>query len=315
MPINRMDYPTLDVEVGIVMSADSIHSDIKAHWKRILDFADIHFSARTEYQSYNDKRDVGELDYQSDYGSWDDLNDSDIEPNSWVIPKYASWSDYSGSIVEKSNVKAIHDAFPSDFEDGTDYMDVYGGHGTEAVALRVVSLLRPDCESLLELLEGLEDYPLADESLHSEMEIEAENEAWEDWARSDFQRELQKRLEAITKNYLSGPEQSDMEDAIDEALDNDQSFIDQLAYTLMGFGSICWLNEQGDSMYIDVEELLAEIDTPKYVALYNREDYSAKSRRELRDMLHSWYRKHVPRKLLRKAYKRRKRNINYQGAN
>jgi len=41
----------------------------------------------------------------------------------------------------------------------------------------------------------LDDYPILDEGLYSELELEAQNESWELWARADFVRELERQLD------------------------------------------------------------------------------------------------------------------------
>jgi hypothetical protein len=41
----------------------------------------------------------------------------------------------------------------------------------------------------------IDDYPLLDESIHSRLECEEQEQSWDNWARSEFVRELQKALE------------------------------------------------------------------------------------------------------------------------
>lgn len=41
----------------------------------------------------------------------------------------------------------------------------------------------------------LDDYPILDESLYSEMELEAQNESWECWARADYVRAVERALD------------------------------------------------------------------------------------------------------------------------
>jgi len=46
-----------------------------------------------------------------------------------------------------------------------------------------------------EALDALSDYPLMDADHHSNLEMEMQNEAWNDWGRSDFKRDLNKKAE------------------------------------------------------------------------------------------------------------------------
>ena len=48
--------------------------------------------------------------------------------------------------------------------------------------------VRRDVEELSELVDGLEDYPLIDDDMHSSVMMEREDEAWESWVRSDLER-------------------------------------------------------------------------------------------------------------------------------
>jgi len=106
---------------------------------------------------------------------------------------YASGSDYSGSTVEKANAKCIEDSYGEH-----DWVHpVYGGYGTYAVAIGVTGLLGCDedtFDELCETLEGLDDYPLIDEEVHSALEMESADEAWDSWVSGDFVRALEKEF-------------------------------------------------------------------------------------------------------------------------
>ncbi len=65
---------------------------------------------------------------------------------------------------------------------------VVGGHGTYGVAIEINKIT----PAMLDVLEALDNYPIIDESDLSECETESQNEAWENWLRHDFQRELVK---------------------------------------------------------------------------------------------------------------------------
>jgi hypothetical protein len=115
---------------------------------------------------------------------------SDLEcPNGVDVLDLAlfGFSDYSGCAVERANRQAFMEQFPArDW-----YRPTVGGHGSAGLVLILdAEIDAEDGEALKALLEGLASYPCADDDLLSEIEREAEREAWEDWGRSDFRRLL-----------------------------------------------------------------------------------------------------------------------------
>ena len=120
------------------------------------------------------------------YGDLKPLNGSTPEPTDFLMPGLLSGSDYcdSGS-VEVSN----HRVFLERYGKLPNVYDVYGGYGTFAVAIRRDSVT-PEMQADLD---ALDDYPLLDEDDHSEVEMEAEQESWESYARADFAQELVKK--------------------------------------------------------------------------------------------------------------------------
>src|SRR5262249_11836238 len=159
--------------------------------------------------------------------------------------------------VEKSNHKALLDAMPSEYEDGFEYLDIGGGHGTFAIAIRLDALTA----DMLETLESLEDYPLIDESLHSELEIESQNEAWESSIRSEFRTELGKYLAASFEHSAKAESLTDatLESAIEwleDGADISDSDLAELCWKMADFANEYWTNEQGSDSYLDVEDVV-----------------------------------------------------------
>lgn len=149
------------------------------------------------------------------------------------VPSFLSGSDYSGSLVERSN----YEAWCENFATGEDvwWTQIPGSHGTYAVAVLKFGAPR----AAVEWLAPLEDYPLADESRHSELELEAQDNAWESWARREF-------LAAIEAEHgREPPEGFDVralfEDAAEQAGEH-------------------WCNEQGVDMYIDAAAVAKGVD-------------------------------------------------------
>lgn len=86
-----------------------------------------------------------------------------------------SWpGGYSPSAVYRSNARVFRDEFSRELEKAD-------GDGPD-VALDV----RYVTDEMLDTLEGLESYPLISEDDHSELELEDQQEAWENWAASDW---------------------------------------------------------------------------------------------------------------------------------
>lgn len=113
-------------------------------------------------------------------------------------------------------------------------------------------------ESILEAIMSLSDYPVLYESDHSQREVEAQNEAWESDYRQEFKRELSKVVAAELEaqmpddSYLPYVDWVKDEEWIDGVED---SVVDGWAWYLMEVANKYWQNEQGDGMYLDVEEI------------------------------------------------------------
>lgn len=116
-------------------------------------------------------------------------------------------------------------------------------------------------EELVEAIMSLSDYPLLDESLHSEMELEAQEESWKDWACSDFKSELEKQVWCKLEADMPDDDWGDYWAQVDWVKDGDwrdtldDSTVGRWACDAMELANVYWQNEQGDSMYLDVEEM------------------------------------------------------------
>lgn len=141
--------------------------------------------------------------------SWDGLNSwSDLRPQRSyraevpvLVPDLLSFSDYSGSDIERANVKVWRQEFASD--EGTAWVEVTGAHGAEAIAVN------PDAitDEMRATLDALTDYPLISDEAAGEVETELFDEAWESWGRRDFKRYIEKEYTV------------DLDDVPEESLD------------------------------------------------------------------------------------------------
>jgi hypothetical protein len=202
----------------------------------------------------------------STYGEWDSLKAySEVDPSKvFILASYCSGSDHSGNLVEIANMKALKESLPAEYEDAAEYIEYSGGFGTFALAIRL-DALTPE---LLETLEVLEDYPVIDESLWSELETESQNEAWDSWAKADFRTALAKALVSAyeaspASDQLDGETDQDYAGGYDSAVEwlEDGADItdDNLSHLFMLMSDLAneyWVNEQGSDSYIDVEDVV-----------------------------------------------------------
>ncbi len=110
--------------------------------------------------------------------------------NGWFQVEYATGSDYSGSSVTRSNYRVLCAMLEKHETGAVTWVRTPGGHGTYGIAVRYFELSEP----MREAIDALEDYCLLDDSDHSELECDEQSEAWDNWARKDFVRELAKGL-------------------------------------------------------------------------------------------------------------------------
>lgn len=152
-------------------------------------------------KAYRDSLDSGfyydEL-YDSDCGEWtDNRKTEDAGAYYYLVPRYCEGGDYSGGTVEKAN----HRAFMMSWECCEGVFDVSGGHGTFSVAISVNWLVEhwgddedDTARKIVDCLIALDDYPVIDDDVLSELEIELSDEAWDYWAKDDYVQGVEKHL-------------------------------------------------------------------------------------------------------------------------
>lgn len=186
--------------------------------------------------------DRGSGDQSIPYDMIEDGRPRPDDEHVWYVSNYASGSDYSGTLVGKSNYEVLKEEaerLSEEMGDDTWYQTFYGGHGTYAIAFHVDRTP----EEIIRMLNGLEDYPLIDESKHSEMEMEAQDEAWKLSTADDYRRALEQKFggdaDTVDDDVLFEHFQEAREAANEE-----------------------WVNEQGDQAYINVEKVVEGADEP-----------------------------------------------------
>jgi hypothetical protein len=88
---------------------------------------------------------------------------------------YREWNNAGGYYGSNSTDKRITKAHA---------VELYGGYGSKTI------WVREDCDALAECVNALSDYPLIDDEEHSRVEMEWEQEAWDNYVREDLERTL-----------------------------------------------------------------------------------------------------------------------------
>lgn len=90
-----------------------------------------------------------------------------------IIP-HTSWGDYIGDTVDRANHKIL-------LEKDWAY-DVHGDYGSRAIGVDLTN--RP--EELDDILRALDNYPILDDNILSEVETELEQDDWDSWIEMDI---------------------------------------------------------------------------------------------------------------------------------
>lgn len=179
---------------------------------RSLLTADVHalgYNTTTLYTWFGDDEDrPTTTDDSPAYAGWSGLQNvtRDYRPHSTAAPletlsgathiavPCTLWGDYIGGDVERSNARSLVRDLPGWF--------VVLSWSYPSAECLVLDLDREwddeDASQLAELCRGLSDeYPLYDESDHSELTFEMSQEDWESWALSDAQSTYRDALVAV----------------------------------------------------------------------------------------------------------------------
>jgi hypothetical protein len=212
-------------------------------------------NSEDSYSTFNRYREYASI---KDVSQWSDLEPLHQGDTPRVfMPSVMTGGDYSGNgLVAQAN----HDAWRKEFADseGEAWVSIRGGHGGFAIAIDM-TYQGEQFDAMQDFLSGLANYPLADEELHSALEIESQDRAWgESYGVSrDFWRALCHEVFwelDITPEY-------------------DDTRLRQYFETLCEKTSTYWVNEQGDQSWIDVKRLTREIDRDAVLACVNLEGW------------------------------------------
>ena len=96
---------------------------------------------------------------------------------------FTAWGDYCGSTVEHANYNEMMESF----KDNPALYDIRGGYNSHSIVCHVDIL---QDEDILDILEGLQDYPLINDESHSNLEFDLQRESWDAWIKSDLKHKL-----------------------------------------------------------------------------------------------------------------------------
>jgi hypothetical protein len=170
----------------------------------------------------------------------------DLRKSLFIQPELLAGSDYSGGTLQRSNNKAFLDSFG----DVEGVYEIRGGMGTYGVAVRLD--VYENNKEIKETLDSLEDYPLINEDLFSEMENELDCVAMKDIV-SDLCRDI--NLEIYIPDY-------------DDLLEDTEK-IEQYAWDAVNDLNLEFTHEN-DSSYLNSNELQTYVEDMLLINNCNR---------------------------------------------
>lgn len=154
----------------------------------------------------------------------------------YLIDDFLSGSDYSNSsLIQVSNVQVWEETFKD--SEGKKWCKIHGGYGTFAIVIDT----EQSAPEMNEFLDALACYPSIDDDRLSELEMEAQNEAWDNWGYKEFVKALEKRFE----HDLDFPNEKRIFTVFNETADHIGEY---------------WINENADSMYINIDRIVKAVD-------------------------------------------------------
>lgn len=154
----------------------------------------------------------------------------------------ATGSDYSGSLVEVSNMRTLKREFPW-------LVELHGGYGTRGLAY--LGKRENQNPALLEAIDSLTDYPIYNDDDHSDLEWETVETQWREayGGRHDFKRALASYFDEVY-----APDSHDCDEISDERID--QLWRD---CTEVLRGGEDHLNESGESIFFPISDVIDKI--------------------------------------------------------
>lgn len=155
------------------------------------------------------------------------------EETPYFISPLLSFGNYDNSChIERSNLRVFREEHAE--TEGKDWIYIYGGHGSEAIAIKIDTTN----EAIINDMLSLENYPCLSDEDASETEREMINDSIDFWLLSDLQKEINKNC-----NYDdSDPDEEELKTWMHEVMEENNIY-----------PSI----EAGGNVYIPINEIAA----------------------------------------------------------
>lgn len=167
----------------------------------------------------------------------------------YYVINLASFGDYDNSCaVERANYREIKES--KEFEN-CDWLDTdIGAYNWEAITIELHEIETKKWTSkdskiadwLIDILDGLSDYPAINDETISIIEIELQDETWKNCYESDFINELDKIFSEKYNFSFQDAEYSS--EKLRELFEETAKSINE-----------CWIIESGGNAYIDIERI------------------------------------------------------------
>lgn len=179
------------------------------------------------------------------------IKDDDGYPdyNEIYIVRLASYGDYDNSCaVERANFRDLKE----NFEKLPFVLEGYGGYSSEWIYIDIKILndtrwtqkISELSDELIEVFKGLMDYPAINDETVSEIEMELQNDAWENCYESDFISAL---ADKFPGHYLND---------LDYSSEKLREVFEQVRENISEY----WIIESGGNAYIDLEKIKQAIE-------------------------------------------------------
>lgn len=195
--------------------------------------------------------DLTNLFFENKYGDlspvadhYEGLNTLIKKTTVYYCSPYLCFGDYDHSCsVERSNVRVFEEMF----SESPDILKQNYNYGAEYIYIDICT----DNEEIIEVLEGLENYPVIDNDDMSNLEQEMFYEAWENTYKGDFLRMIEKEKDV---NYVES--------------NNDEKLL-EFFNGLCEKSNICFTVEAGGNVYIDLDRLTIPDILPEFLTVEN----------------------------------------------
>ena len=151
---------------------------------------------------------------------------------------------YDAPSIYRSNARVFRDEFSKELAAGAD-----GDADGQSLDIRYIT------DEILETLAALESYPLMSDDDHSQLEMELQDEAWQDWAKSDWRNAVEKAL----KEYAPETATDYWADETLVAVPDLDAKLAELFHACLEETGEYWF-EDGTSQYIRISSVAEAID-------------------------------------------------------